>query len=84
MLINFLYLKEQLIKKDIKKYLKRVSILIRKNEIKRIKDKTILNYGKLKEKTLKTTWKHKEDSIELNEFNKEKRKYFKCKKINYI
>ena len=32
---------------------------------------------------LKTIWKHEENSMKLNEFNK-KKKNFKCKKLNYI
>ena len=55
MLTNLLYSEKQLIKKDIEKYLKKISILIRKDEIKRIKEKTTTDYGKLDEKTLKTS-----------------------------
>ena len=47
MLTNSLYLEEQLIKEDIKEYLKKISILIRRNEIKRIGKKTISKYEKL-------------------------------------
>ena len=54
MLTNSLYLKKQLIKEDIKKYLKRILILIRKNEIKRIKEKTILEYEKLNKNLSRT------------------------------
>ena len=55
MLINLLYLKKQLIKKDIEEYLKRISILIRRDEIRRIEKKTILEYKKLSENSLKIT-----------------------------
>ena len=55
MLINSLYSKEQLIKEDIKKYLKRISILIRRNEVKRTKEKTILKYTRTNEKATETT-----------------------------
>ena len=55
MLTNSLYLEKQLIKKDIKEYLKRISILIRRDEIKRIEEKTILEYERTNEKTLKVT-----------------------------
>ena len=85
MLTNLLYLKEQLIKESIEEYLKRILILIQRNEIKRIKEKTIFEYEKINENnSLKTIWRHEEDSIKLDEFNKEKRKYFKCKKMSYI
>ena len=47
MLTNLLYSKKQLIEKDIEEYLKRISILIRKNEIKRTREKTILEYERL-------------------------------------
>ena len=46
MLVNSLYSKEQLIKEDIEEYLKRILILIRRNEIKRTRKKTILEYEK--------------------------------------
>ena len=55
MLTNSLYLKKQLIEKDIKKYLKKISILIRRNEVKRTKKRTVMNYEKTDEKTLETT-----------------------------
>ena len=47
MLINLLYSEEQLTKESIKEYLKRISTLIRRNEIRRMKKKTILEYEKL-------------------------------------
>ena len=46
MLVNSLYSKEQLIKEDIKEYLKRILILIRRNEVRRTRGKTILEYEK--------------------------------------
>ena len=49
MLVNFLYLKEQLTKENIEKYLKRISILIRRNKIRRTREKTISEYEKLNE-----------------------------------
>ena len=55
MLTNSLYLEEQLIKEDIKKYLKRISILIRRNEVKRTREKTILKVEKLSKRTSKLT-----------------------------
>ena len=85
MLTNSLYLKEQLTKEDIKEYLKRILILIRRNEVKRTRKKMILEYKKPNENNLtETTWEHERNSIELNELNKKKRKYFKCEKIDYI
>ena len=84
MLINLLYLEKQLTKEDIEKYLKRISILIQKDGVKRIEKRTTLEYEKTNEKTLETTWEHEEDSMKLNEFNKKKRKYFKCKKVSHI
>ena len=47
MLTNSLYSKKQLTEKDIKEYLKRISILIRRDEIKRTREKTIPKYEKL-------------------------------------
>ena len=41
MLTNSLYSEEQLIKEDIKEYLKRILILIRRDEIRRTEKKTI-------------------------------------------
>ena len=55
MLTNSLYLEEQLIKEDIEKYLKRISILIRRDEVKRTREKIILEYIKTSEKALETT-----------------------------
>ena len=84
MLTNLLYSEKQLTKKDIKKYLRRISILIRRNEIRRTRNRTTLKYEKTDEKTLEVIQRHETDLIKLNEFNEEKRKYFKCKKVNYI
>ena len=84
MLTNLLYSKKQLIEEDIEEYLKRILILIRRDEIRRIREKTTSEYEKINEKTLETIWGHEGDSIKLNEFNKKKRKYFKCEKIGHI
>ena len=84
MLINLLYSKKQLIKEDIKRYLKRISILIRRDEIKRIDERIMFNYKKIDKRITRTTWKYKKDSIELDEFNKKKRKYFKYEKVRHI
>ena len=84
MLINSLYLKEQLIETDIEKYLKRISTLIRKNKVRKTREKTMSDYEKMNKKSSRIIQKHEGDLIELNEFNKEKRKYFKYKKVDYI
>ena len=84
MLTNLLYSKEQLTKEDIEEYLKRISTLIRKNEIRRTERRTTLGYEKTNEKTLETIWRHEGDLMKLNKFNKKKRKYFKYKKIGHI
>ena len=84
MLTNSLYLKEQLIKKGIKEYLKRISTLIRRDEVKRTGEKVILEYEKLSKSFSRVIWKYERDSIKLNELNKKKRKYFKYEKIDYI
>ena len=55
MLTNLLYLKKQLIKEDIEKYLKRISTLIRRDEVKRIEKKIILKYIRTNKKVLETT-----------------------------
>ena len=84
-LINLLYSKEQLIKKDIKEYLKRILILIRRNEIQRIKKKTISEYEKTNgNNSSRTIWGHERNSIKLDKFNKKKRKYFKYEKVSHI
>ena len=83
-LTNSLYLEKQLTKEDIEKYLKRISILIRRNEVRRTEEKTILEYERISEKVSRITWGHKEDSIKLNELNRKKRKYFKYEKMSYI
>ena len=44
----------------------------------------MLEYKKLNEKTLETTWEHERDLIKLDEFSKKKRKYFKYEKVDYI
>ena len=54
MLVNLMYLKKQLIKEDIKEYLRRISILIRRNEIRRTEKRTILEYKKTSTIDLKT------------------------------
>ena len=46
MLTNSMYFEKQLIEKGIEEYLKRISILIRKNEVKRIRERTTLEYEK--------------------------------------
>ena len=84
MLINSLYSEEQLIEKDIEEYLKRISILIRRNEVRRTGERTLSDYGKTNERTTEATWEHKRDSIKLDEFNKKKRKCFKYRKVRYI
>ena len=71
-------------KKDIKEYLKRISTLIRRNEVRRTKEKVILEYIRINEKTSEVMWEHERDSMKLNEFNKKKRKCFKYKKVDYI
>ena len=55
MLTNLLYSKKQLTRKDIKKYLKKILILIERNEVKRTKKRIVTNYKKTDEKTLETT-----------------------------
>ena len=55
MLTNSLYFEEQLIEEDIKEYLKRISILIRRNEVRRTKEKTIPEYEKLNKNPSETT-----------------------------
>ena len=72
-------------KEDIKEYLKRILILIRRNKVRRTKEKTILEYEKSNENNFaRIIWRHKKDFMKLNEFNKKKRKYFKYEKVNYI
>ena len=84
MLINSLYFEKQLIKKDIKEYLKRISTLIRRNEIRRTREKTMSEYEKSNENSTRVIQRHERDSIKLNEFNKKKRKYFKYEKVSHI
>ena len=84
MLTNSLYSEKQLIKKDIKEYLKRISILIRRDEVKRTSKRTLLDYEKTEKRVIETTWEHKRDSIKLDKFNKKKRKCFKYGKVEYI
>ena len=84
MLTNSLYSKEQLIRKDIERYLKKISILIRRNEVRRTGERTIIEYEKPEGNSLGTTWGHKGDPMKLDEFNKKKRKYFKCGKVDHI
>ena len=55
MLVNSLYFEKQLIKEDIEGYFKRISILIRRNEVKRIDKKTLLDYEKINERVTKIT-----------------------------
>ena len=55
MLTNLLYSKEQLTKEDIEEYLKRISTLIRRDEVRRIEERTISEYEKTNEKTSETT-----------------------------
>ena len=55
MLINLLYSEEQLIKEDIERYLKRISILIRRDEIRRIDKRTVSDYEKTDERVIETT-----------------------------
>ena len=54
-LTNSLYSKEQLTKEDIKEYLKRISILIQRDKIRRTRKKTISEYERLNENSLSTT-----------------------------
>ena len=69
----------------IKEYLKRISILIRRNEVRRTRERTIPEYGKSNRNNLsETTWGHERDFMKLDELNKEKRKYFKYGKVDYI
>ena len=85
MLTNSLYLEEQLTEEDIEEYLRRISTLIRRDEVRRTREKTILEYGKPNGNNLSgTTWGHEGDSMKLDEFNKKKRKCFKCGKVGHI
>ena len=85
MLANSLYSEEQLAEEGIEEYLKRISTLIRRNEVRRTGGKTIPEYGKPDgNNTSGTTWGHGGDPMELDEFNKEKRKCFKCGKVGHI
>ena len=38
----------------------------------------------MSEKASETIWGHERDLMKLDEFNKEKRKYFKYEKVNHI
>ena len=58
--------------------------MIRRDKVKRTKEKIILEYEKLDGNLSNIIWKYERDSIELNEFNKKKRKYFKYEKISHI
>ena len=84
MLTNLLYSEKQLIKEDIEKYLKRISILIRRNKVRRTNKRILSNYKKIGKRITRVTWRHKEDSIKLDKFNKKKRKYFKYEIVRYI
>ena len=55
MLTNSLYFEKQLIKEDIEKYLKRILTLIRRDEVKRTKEKTISEYEKTNEDNITKT-----------------------------
>ena len=52
--------------------------------MKRIEERTTSGYEKTNEKILKVIWEHEGDSMKLDEFNKKKRKCFKCEKISHI
>ena len=84
MLTNLLYFEKQLIKEDIEKYLKRISILIRRDEVKRTDERIMSDYEKTSKRTIEVTWEHERDPIKLDEFNKKKRKCFKYEKVRYI
>ena len=84
MLINSLYSEEQLTEEGIKEYLKRISTLIQRDEIRRTEKKTMSEYKKPDGNLSRTTWEHGGDSIKLNEFSKKKRKCFKYEKVDYI
>ena len=75
-----MYSEKQLTKKDVKKYLKRISILIRRDEIRKTEEKTIPKYRKSNENLSETTWRHERNSIKLNEFNKKKKSTLNVKK----
>ena len=55
MLINLLYFEKQLVKEDIKRYLKRIFILIRRDEVKRTDEKTTFDYEKTNERVTRAT-----------------------------
>ena len=55
MLTNLLYSKKQLTKEDIKKYLKRILILIRRDEIRRIDKRIMSDYERINEGVIKVT-----------------------------
>ena len=52
--MNSLYFEKQLTKENIEEYLKRVSTLIRRDEVRKTREKTISEYEKLNENLLKT------------------------------
>ena len=88
MLTNSIYTENQLNTERIEFYLKRITILIRKNEIRRLTKREnritifINNYQ------LKIIQSYERDSIDINMIEsrekREIRKYFKCEKEDYI
>ena len=58
--------------------------MIRRNEVRRTGERTLSDYGETDERIIGTTWEHGGDPMELDEFNKEKRKCFKCGKVRHI
>ena len=84
MLVNSVKIENELNVETIDQYLRRITILIRRDEVRR---------GRWKPENSKTEivrpviWRHERDLIKLDNMEikrKEIRKYFKCGKVEYI
>ena len=88
MLTNSIYIENQLNTKRIKLYLKRIIILIRRNEIRKLTRKEKRTTTLVNNYQSKTTWDYKENSINIDVIESKKRreirKCFKCKKEDHI
>ena len=55
-------------------------MLIRRNKVRRTKERTISDYERIKKKPTGVIWKYEKDLIKLNEFNKKKKSTLNVKK----
>lgn len=81
-LVNFIKTKQELQKKSVKDYLKRIIGLLKREEVREKTEKGSLDDEDTE--NIKSTWGQNKDLMELDQVSMDKRKCFKCGKVDHI